>query len=98
MEQKPKRKIVLRPSSRGVKILCAIMLVLALAALAAVQFLRKDLAAMTEEKRNQASQLEKENAELKQKKDALGSVDSVKDIAESELDYVDPDAVVIGEK
>lgn len=98
MEQKPKRKIILRPSSRGLKILCVIALVLALAALTAVQLVRRDLAAMTEEKRSQASQLERENAELKEKQDALGSVDSVKDIAESELGYVDPDAVVIGEK
>lgn len=98
MERKPKRKIILRPGSRGLKILCALVLVLALAALAALQYVRMDIAAMTEEKRQQAVDLEKENAELTEKQEALGSVDSVKDIAESELGYVSPDAVVIGEK
>ena len=98
MERKPKRKIILRPGSRGLKILCALVLVLALAALAALQYVRMDIATMTEEKRQQAVDLEKENAELTEKQEALGSVDSVKDIAESELGYVSPDAVVIGEK
>lgn len=98
MERKTKRKFIFRPGTRGMKILCTLVAVLALVALAAGQLVRRDIAAMTEEKRQQAAELEQENRKLQEKKDALGSVDSVKDIAESELGYVNPDAVVIGEK
>lgn len=98
METKAKRKFILRPGGRGLKVLCAVMLVLALGALAAVQWVRQDLSRLTEEKRAQAAALEEENARLEEKTEALGSVDSIRDIAESELGYISPDAVVIGEK
>lgn len=98
MEKKPKRKFVLRKSSKWVKVLCALVVLLALAAVAALQWVQHDLRALTEEKRQQAAGLEKENAELVEKTEKLGSVDSIQDIAESELGYVDPNAVVIGEK
>lgn len=98
MERTAKRKFIFRPGTRGMKILCTLAVVLALVALAAGQLVCHEIAAMTEEKRQQAAGLEQENKDLQEKKDALGSVDSVKDIAESELGYVNPDAVVIGEK
>lgn len=98
MEPKPKRKIVIRPGSRALKVLCAIVLTLALLALGASWYVRRDIARMTEEKRQQAAALEEENQTLEEKKEALGSVDSVQEIAREELGYVDPGAVVIGEK
>lgn len=98
MNTNTKRKFVLRPGSRGLKVLLAAMLTLALVALAALQWVRRDLKTLTEEKRGQAAALEQENAQLEEKTAALGSVDSVIDIAQSELGYVPGDAVVIGEK
>lgn len=98
MEPKQKRKIVIRPGSRGLKLLCAIALTLALLALGVSWYVRRDISRMTEEKRQQAAALEEENRALEEKKEALGSVDSVRDIAREELGYVDPGAVVIGKK
>ena len=53
--------------------------------------LREEIADM----RNEAAQLEAENAELEDKIDHLDSVEGVENIAEDELDLVDPDTIVI---
>lgn len=98
MNPNTKRKFVLRPGSRGLKVLLAAMLVLALSALVALQWVRADLKQLTAEKQRQAAALEQENARLEEKTAALGSVGSVMDIAEDQLGYVPGDAVVIGEK
>ena len=45
--------------------------------------------------RDEAFQLEAENAELNEKLDNLDSVEGVEDIAGEDLDLVDPDTVVI---
>lgn len=45
--------------------------------------------------RNEAANLEAENAELAEKIDNLDSVEGVENIAEDELDMVDPDTIVI---
>ena len=45
--------------------------------------------------RDEAAQLEAENAELEEKIDDLDSVEGVENIAEDELDMVDPDTIVI---
>ena len=45
--------------------------------------------------RSEAANLEAENAELKDKIDDLDSVEGVENIAEDELDLVDPDTIVI---
>ena len=53
--------------------------------------LREEIADM----RNEAAQLEAENAVLEDKIDHLDSVEGVENIAEDELDLVDPDTIVI---
>lgn len=98
MEAKPRKKIVLKPGSRGLKWLCAGVVLLALAALVGMHWVRQDLVDLTQSRQRQAAALEQENARITRQQQELGSVDSVKDIAQSELGYVDPDAVVIGEK
>ena len=45
--------------------------------------------------RNEAAQLEAENADLEEKIDNLDSVEGVEHIAEDELELVDPDTIVI---
>lgn len=45
--------------------------------------------------RGEAANLEAENAELKDKIDDLDSVEGVENIAEDELELVDPDTIVI---
>ena len=53
--------------------------------------LREEIADM----RNEAAQLEAENAELEDKIEDLDSVKGVENIAEDELELVDPDTIVI---
>ena len=56
--------------------------------------LRREIA----ELRSEAAQLEAENAELKEKIDNLGSVEGIENIAEDELEMVDPDTIIIDPK
>lgn len=44
--------------------------------------------------RSQAVSLEQENADLKEKLDSVGSVDGIVQVAQDELDLVDPASVV----
>lgn len=53
--------------------------------------LRREIAQLREE----AAILTAENAELKEKIDKLGTLEGVEDIAEDELEMVDPDTIVI---
>lgn len=53
--------------------------------------LRREIAQLREE----AAVLAAENAELKEKIDKLGTLEGVEDIAEDELEMVDPDTIVI---
>lgn len=98
MEAKPRKKIVIKPTPRGLKWLCAVAVLLILAALVGMRWVRQDLESLTIQRQQQAAALEQENARITRQKEALGSVDSVMDIAQSELGYVSPDSVVIGEK
>lgn len=46
---------------------------------------------------SQASQLEQENADLTDRINNSGTVDSIRQIAEEELDMVDPESIIIEE-
>lgn len=98
MKTNQKRKLVLAPSSLAVKILAGLMVLFSIVALVALFWVRGSIRDLTEEKRQQAAALEQENAELREKKENLGTPDGVQDIAEEELGLVDPDTVIIGEK
>lgn len=91
-------RLVYRRSSPLLK---TVVLVTIIASIAAVLFIRISTDAnikAAEEARNQAAQLEQENDQWKDKTDKLGTVDGVKDIAEEELDLVDPDTTVYDSK
>ena len=88
-------KIVLRPSSPWLKILVILVIVLSMAALVALSWVRSSINAKTEDLRQQAAELEYENEVLEDKIGDLGSVQSVQDIAEEELGLVNPDTVII---
>lgn len=98
MKPKQKRKLVLVHSSPAVKILAGLVVLFSIAALVALGWVRGSIQDLTEEKRQQAAALEQENAELKEKKDKLGTSDSVRDIAQEELGLVNPDAIIVGEQ
>ena len=94
MEEKRKVKGILRPSSPLLKIVVWVLIVFSMAALIALRWVHAGIRNQTEEKRQEAAALEQENTELNEKISDLGSIQSVKDIAESELGLVSPDTVI----
>lgn len=98
MENRKKTKLVLRPTTTAVKIMLIVLVVFSIMALGAVQLVSGQLRQQTEEKRQEAAALEQENAALESRTTDIDSVGSIKDIAESELGLVNPDAVIIGEE
>ena len=85
-------QVKFRRSKPITKIVVIAAIVLSTVALLTLRFVQWDLEQQTQEMKEEISQLVEENAELEQKKENVGSVQGVMDIAESELGYVDPDA------
>lgn len=95
MAQSSRIQLIARRSSPITKIVASLAIVLSITALIALHWTRRDLEKRTDAMRAEAAGLEAENADLTDRIDALGSVSSVKQIAEEELALVDPDTVVI---
>ena len=94
-ERKKPVKIVGRPSTPLLKIIIIVFILFSMAALLALSFVRSSILSRTEDLRAEAADLVYENQDLKDKVNDLGSVQSVQDIAEGELGYVNPDTVLI---
>ena len=90
-----RKKIVVRPAPALLKITACLLIVFSMAALLALRWVHNAIREETQILTDQAAAAQAENAELTEKVGALGSVQSVKDIAREELDLVDPDIVVI---
>ena len=88
-------KIVFRPAPATLKIAACLLILFSMAALLALRWVHNGIREETQALTDQAAAAQAENAELTEKVGALGSVQSVKDIAQEELDLVDPDTVVI---
>ena len=97
MEKKNGRKfqIELGKSSPLLKILVTALIVFSMAALLALTWVRSGIYAQIQDLRSDAAALEQENRDLQDKIDALGSVQSDRDIAREELGLVDPNTIVI---
>ena len=74
-------------------IVLVVAIVLSMGALTVLHLSRKQLQNRTDELREQAAHLELENAALQEDIDQVGSIQSIVEIAEKELDLVQPDAV-----
>ena len=94
-QRKPIRRLVVRSSSPALKIVMTVLIVFSMAALTALAWVRGSIRSQVEDLRQEAAALEQENRELQEKINALGSVQSVQDIAREELGLVDPNTVVI---
>ena len=94
-ERKKKVKVVVRPSTPLLKIIVIVFILFAMAALMALSWVRSSILSRTEDLRAEAAGLEYENLELTEKIGELGGVQSVQDIAEGELGYINPDTVLI---
>ncbi len=95
MAQRRKVQFLLRRSSPIIKIVASAAIVFTMVALVALSIVRSSIQGETDAMREEAARLEQENGDLQDKIDSLGSVQSVQQIAEEELDLVDPDTVII---
>ena len=94
-ERKNPVKVVVRPSTPMLKIIIVVFILFAMAALLALSWVRSGIQSRTEELRSEAADLVYENQSLTDKIGDLGSVQSVQEIAEGELGYINPDTVLI---
>ena len=90
-------KFTVRLRSAPVKLKAAIivLIVLSTAALVALRWVHNGIQAETQRKTEQAAAMEGENADLQEKIDSIGSVQSIRQIAQDELGLADPDTVLI---
>ena len=88
-----KFRLVKKRPTKATVIVLIIAVVLAAGALTALPFSIAALNRRTEDLRQQAAQLEAENAELAEDIEQVGSIKSIVEIAEEQLDLVQPDAV-----
>ena len=84
-------QVKFRRSKPLTKIVVIAAIALSTVALITLRWVQNDIEAETRRMQEEAAQLVEENAELKEKTDDLGSLDSITDIAQSELDLADPD-------
>ena len=88
-------QVVYRRSKPLTKVVVIAAIVLSMAALIALRWTQNDILAQIQAMREEAAQLEQENAELREDIDELGSVQSVEEIAQEELGLVNPDTVIV---
>ena len=90
-----KFKVKLRSAPVKLKAMLIVLIVLSTAALVALRWVHNGIQAETQCKTEQAAAMEGENADLQEKIDSIGSVQSIRQIAQDELGLADPDTVLI---
>ena len=83
-------QVKFRRSRPLTKIIVIVTIVLCTIAMITLRWVQNDIEAQTQAMKEEAAQLVEENADLQEKIDSIGSVDSITDVAKSELDMVDP--------
>ena len=89
------KKVVLRPALALLKIAICLLILFSMVALVALRWVHNGIQDQTRALAEEAAAAEATRTELLDKIDDLGSVQSVKDIAQSELGLVDPDTVLV---
>ena len=90
-----KFKVRLRTAPVKLKAALVLLIVLSMGALLALRWVHNGIQAQTQLKREQAAAMEGANADLQEKIDSIGSVQSIRQIAQDELGLADPDTVLI---
>ena len=90
-----KFKVKLRSAPVKLKAMLIVLIVLSTAALVALRWVHNGIQAETQRKTEQAAAMEGENADLQEKIDSIGSVQSIRQSAQDELGLADPDTVLI---
>ena len=88
-------KVEVRPTTPVLKIAVMVLIVFSILALIALRWVHNGILEETQNLKDEAAAVEQANEDLQQKKDNLGSVQSVQDIAREELGLEDPDTVII---
>lgn len=91
-------RFVLQPGSRKLKLALTGVIVCGMAALIALGAVIYSIRLQTQEKLNEAAELEYENSQLQEKIEGIGSAQSAEEIAQEELGMADPDTVIIAPK
>ena len=87
-------QITYRRIGNGDKIMVIVAIVLCMGALITLRLSMNDLKNRTEDLRQTAAELEEANVDLREDIDQLGSMQSIVEIAEDELDLVQPGTVI----
>lgn len=95
MEMLSRIKLVYKRSGNLTKIVVLCAIIVSTVTLLALRSGLTSTQSWIDALKEQAAGLEQEHDRLEDKNNALGSVDGIKDIAEEELDLVDPDTVII---
>jgi len=88
-------KVEVRSTTPVLKIVLIVLILFSILTLIALRWVHTGILQETENLKDEAAAIEQKNEDLQQKKDELGSVQSVEDIARDELGLVDPDSVII---
>ena len=88
-------KVEIRPASNVLKIIVIVLILFSIAALIALRWVHNGIRAEIDALKDEAAAAEFANQELAEKKEELGSVQSIQDIAQEELGLVDPNTVLI---
>ena len=88
-------KVEVRSTSPVLKIVVCVLILFSILALIALRWVHNGIREETQNLKDEAAAVEQANDDLREKTDNLGSVQSVQDIAQSELGLVDPDTVII---
>ena len=90
-----KVKVEIRPASNILKVILILLILTSIVALIALRWVHNGIRQETQILTEEAAQAQAENRELTEKVEHLGSVQSVKDIAQDELGLVDPETILI---
>lgn len=90
-----KFKVKLRSAPASLKAALIVLIIFSIAALVALGWVHNGIQAESLSKQEQAAAMEGENTDLQEKIDNIGSVQSIRQIAQDELGLVDPDTVLI---
>ena len=90
-----KFKVRLRSAPISLKAALIVLIVLSMSALLALRWVHNGIQAETQRKAEQAAAMEGENTDLQEKIDSIGSVQSIRQIAQDELGLADPDTILI---
>ena len=95
MSENRRIQFIIRRSKPVTKIVASAAILLSIAALVTLGLTQRSIQAETDAMAAEAFRLQQENDQLQDKIDAFGNVKSVEQIAEDELDLVDPDTIII---